>query len=171
MVRRSDRRDRSGGQQPQRPQAGGGIGPVGSRGGSGQRPPDPPVPRLSVAPRGAARSDRGWPLIELFVVTVLATLGMFGIVFFYLSSQATWLDGSTQAISQREASVILGALTDSLRTAASASVFNSPDSLHQGISIKNSAGTEFFRLWWNGAESLVHEKTGGGSDLVAVVAC
>ena len=33
---------------------------------------------------------------------------MLGIVFFYLSSQAAWLEGSTQAISQREASVILG---------------------------------------------------------------
>jgi len=102
------------------------------------------------------------------VVTVLATLGMFGIVFFYLSSQATWLDGSTQAISQREASVILGALTDSLRTAATASVFNSPDSLHQGISIKDATGTEFFRLWWNASDSLVHEKVRSGSDLGAI---
>jgi len=93
---------------------------------------------------------------------------MLGIVFFYLSSQAAWLDGSTQAISQREASVILGALTDSLRSAASVSVFTSPDSLHQGISIKNSGGTEFFRLWWNSGDSLVHEKVGGGSDLGAI---
>jgi len=114
------------------------------------------------------QSDRGSTLLELMVVIVVAALGMLGIVFFYLSSQATWLEGSTQAISQREASVILGALTDSLRSAASATVFNSPDPLHQGISIKNSAGTEFFRLWWNASDSLVHEKIAGGSDLGAV---
>jgi hypothetical protein len=77
-------------------------------------------------------------------------------VFFYLSSQATWVDGSTQAISQREASVILGALTDSLRRAASASVFPSPDTLHQGISMRNSSGSEFYRVWWHSGDSLVH---------------
>jgi len=114
------------------------------------------------------QSDRGSTLLEFLVVTVVAALGMLGIVFFYLSSQAAWLDGSTQAISQREASVILGALTDSLRSAASASVFSSPDPLHQGISIKDGTGTEYFRLWWNASDSLVHEKVGGGSDLGAI---
>ena len=93
---------------------------------------------------------------------------MLGIVFFYLSSQAAWLEGSTQAISQREASVILGALTDSLRRASSVSVFNSPDTLHQGISIRDASGTEFFRVWWNSSDSLVHEKVRGGSDLGAI---
>ena len=93
------------------------------------------------------------------MVTVLATLGMFGIVFFYLSSQATWLDGSTQAISQREASVILGALTDSLRSAASVSVFDSPDSLRQGISIKDATGTEY------APRNRVPENRAIGSDL------
>ena len=102
------------------------------------------------------------------MVTGVAALGMLGIVFFYLSSQATWLEGSTQAISQREASVILGALTDSLRSAASASVFNSPDSLDQGISIKDGTGAEYFRLWWNAGDSLVHEKVRTGSDLGAI---
>src|SRR5437667_5224027 len=129
MVRRSNRPDGSGGLQPQRPQAGGGIGQVGSGSASGQRPADPSLPRVPIA----RRSEGGSTLLELFVVTALATLGMLGIVFFYLSSQAAWLEGSTQAISQREASVILGALTDSLRRASSVSVFNSPDTLHQGI--------------------------------------
>ena len=107
-------------------------------------------------------------LFELMVGASLAVLVMLGVVFFYMSSQTTWLDGSLKAISQREPGVILGALSDSLHRAASVSVFNSPDSLHQGISLKNASGTEFFRLWWNAGDSLVHEKIGGGSDLGAV---
>lgn len=114
------------------------------------------------------RPDRGSTLFELMVVTVLATSALLGIVFFYLSSQATWMEGSTQAISQREATVIMGALTDSLRKASSAAVFDSPDSLHQGVSIRDSSGTEFFRVWWNAPDSLVHEKVRGGSDLGAI---
>lgn len=118
--------------------------------------------------RRREREERGSTLLELMLVTLLATMASLGIVFFYLSSQATWLDGSVQAMSQREATVIVGALTDSLRRASSAVVFDSPDSLHQGISIRDGAGSEFFRMWWNTGDSLVHERVNGGSDLGAV---
>ena len=112
--------------------------------------------------------DRGATLVELLVVTALAAVAMLGIAFFYVSSQATWLDGSTQAVAQREAGVIVSVLTDSLRKASSASVFDSPDTLHQGISIRDAGGTEFFRLWWSASDSLVHEQVRGGSDLGAI---
>ena len=107
-------------------------------------------------------------LLELMVVTALATLGMLGVAFFYLSSQATWMDGSAQAITQREAGVIVRELTDSLRVAASAVVFDSPDTLRQGISLRNKGGVEFYRFWWHAADSLIHERTGTGSDRGAI---
>jgi len=101
-------------------------------------------------------------------VTTLATMAMVGLVFFYLSAQATWLGGSTQAISQREASVIVGALSDSLHRASSVTVFDSPDTLHQGISLKDSTGAEFFKVWWASGDSMVHENVRGGADLGAI---
>ena len=109
-------------------------------------------------------SQRGMTLLELTVVIALATLGMLGVTFFYLSSQATWMDGSAQAITQREASLIVRELRDSLRVAARAVVFDSPDSLRQGIYLVNNHGDEFYRFWWNAADSLIHERTGSGSD-------
>src|SRR5437867_3523653 len=30
------------------------------------------------------------------------------------------------------------------------------------------SGSEFFRVWWNSSDSLVHEKVRGGSDLGAI---
>src|ERR1041385_8402770 len=123
MVRRSGGQDGSGGLQPQRPQAGGGDGPVGAGRGGGQRELLPFLPLLAVGPRRTMGPDRGATLVELLVVTALAAVAMLGIAFFYVSSQATWLDGSTQAVAQREAGVIVSALTDSVRKASSASVF------------------------------------------------
>lgn len=110
------------------------------------------------------RSAVGSTLFEMVIVIATSTLVMLGIVSFYLNSQATWLDGSVQAIAQREAGVIVRTLTDSLRLAASAVVYDSPDSLRQGIVLRNQGGAELFRMWWNAGDSLVHMSARGGSD-------
>ena len=68
------------------------------------------------------RSERGVTLTELTVVTVLASIVMLGLVGFYMSSQATWLDASTQALTQREATLLLGEITKQVQGATSVTI-------------------------------------------------
>ena len=109
-------------------------------------------------------SERGLTLTELTIVMVLAVLVMAGLVGFYLSSQATWVDGSAQAITQREATSLVDDMSDSVHVAASASVFDSPDSLHQGVVLYDKDGIEFYRFFWKPADSLVHEGSSVSDD-------
>src|SRR5262249_34679905 len=73
-----------------------------------------------VAQLNASRNERGLTLTELAVVMILGTMIMAGLVGFYLSSQGLWLDASTQAITQREASLVATAVRDSLRKSGKA---------------------------------------------------
>lgn len=61
--------------------------------------------------------ERGLTLMELTVVSVLATIVMLGLTGFYLSSQFTWIDGSAKALTQREGTLLLETLRDSVHTA------------------------------------------------------
>ena len=107
------------------------------------------------------RRERGLTLTEVVVVMVIGTLIMAGIVGFYLSSQGVWLDGSTQVITQREASLIASAFRDSVRRAGSASVSYVPDAQHSQLSLYKKKGdaTPFYYIWWNAADSLVYSGT------------
>jgi hypothetical protein len=79
------------------------------------------------------RSERGLTLTEITIVTVLASLVMIGLVSFYLSSQATWVDASTQAITQREGTHVIEVITQHARFGEKAFVFPSPDHSPQNM--------------------------------------
>ena len=104
-----------------------------------------------------SRDQRGVTLFELAVVFVLATLVMAGLVGFYLSSQATWIDGSTQAQAQRELTLLIETLGDSIRTASTALVTDTPDAQHQRLSLyRLDPNQPFFEFWWSDVDSSVH---------------
>jgi Tfp pilus assembly protein PilW len=111
----------------------------------------------------AIRNERGLTLMELTVVFVLATLVMAGLVGFYLNSQATWLDGSTQAQAQREETLIIQSLADSIHTADKATVTNYPpgDPLHQMVTLFRN-NNPFYAYWWSPADSSIHGGLGPG---------
>ena len=107
--------------------------------------------------------DRGLSLVEVTVVMILGTLIMAGLVGFYLSSQGVWLDGSTQAITQREASLVASAIRDSVRKACMAIVSPSPDPLHQQLALCREIGKPpSYYFWWNAADSLIYAGTSPG---------
>ena len=97
-------------------------------------------------------NERGLTLLELTVVVVLATIVMVGMVGFYLTSQATWIESSGQSLTQREGTFILERMTQHIRPAASATVSTGPTSItlfdHDRLSIAK------YEL---GGDSLVHE--------------
>lgn len=113
--------------------------------------------------RNRAR-ERGLTLTEVTVVMIIGTLIMAGLVGFYLSSQGLWLDGSTQAITQREASLVAAAIRDSVRKSGKAIVSLSPDSLHHQLELFATANdpTPFYCFWWSPTDSLIHSGTAVG---------
>lgn len=102
--------------------------------------------------------ERGLTLTEVAVVMILGSLITAGLVGFYLSSQGLWLDGFTQAITQREASLVASAVRDRVRQSAKAEVSDSPDPQHMQLALFRSRGdaTPYYYFYWNATDSLVH---------------
>ena len=118
------------------------------------------------AVRPARRNETGLTLTEVVVVMIIGTMIMAGLVGFYLASQGLWLDASTQAITQREASLVATAIRDSVRVANRAQVFSTPDALHQQLALYRQAADVIpsYYFWWDARDSLIHAgPTIGGS--------
>jgi hypothetical protein len=116
------------------------------------------------------RSARGLTLIEVVVVMALSTLVVMGMIGFYISSQSTWMAGSTQALAQRDATLLVQTITDNVRSSALAYVPVETDTVHQTLILNDTAGSETWRFWWNPGDSLVHQGPGLGVDRGPVVA-
>lgn len=107
------------------------------------------------------RDERGLTLTEVAVVMILGSLITAGLVGFYLSSQGLWLDGSTQAITQREASLVASAIRDSVRRSGRAWASDSPDPQHMQLALYRTANEKddpipYYYFYWNSADSLIH---------------
>ena len=116
------------------------------------------------------RPERGLTLIEVSIVVALATLVVMGMISFYISSQSTWMAGSTQALAQRDGTLLIETISDRVRPSFAAQAFDSPDSLHQGLVLFDQDRVERWRFWWDGSDSLVHQGPGLGQDKGPVIA-
>ena len=112
------------------------------------------------------RSERGLTLTEVTVVTALASLVMLGIVSFYVNSQGTWMDASSQAITQREGTALVEAIRARVHAAAKAEISDGGGQLEL---FDYGSTNPSYVYWWNASgecqpscDSLVHE----GSDRV-----
>ena len=105
----------------------------------------------------ASRSEAGLTLTEVMVVMIIGTMIMAGLVGFYLASQGLWLDASTQAITQREASLVVSTIRDRVRASGYAEVSSVPDALHQQLALFGKAGDPpSYYFWWDASDSLIH---------------
>ena len=107
--------------------------------------------------------ERGLTLTEVTIVAAIGLLVLLGLGGFYLNSQATWLDASSQSITQREATLIAQAVADSARTSGGATALAVPDAEHGQVHLyrfDEATGaletTAFWCFWWSPADSLVH---------------
>lgn len=107
--------------------------------------------------RRPASVERGITLMEVTVVLVLASLVMLALLGFYINSQATWTDASSQAIAQRELTSVVERLRDQTHLAAHAEIVNNPDAQHQQITLFDVSGAAFYSMDWDPADSLLHE--------------
>lgn len=104
--------------------------------------------------------ERGMTLVEVVVVGVLAVIVMLALTGFYINSQGTWIEASSQAVTQREASLILQTLADSVHAASGASV----NAGTKTVILLDAGGSEFCRFWLNSSDSLIHIGKGAGAD-------
>jgi len=113
------------------------------------------------------RRDAGLTLTEVAVVMILGTMIMAGLVGFYLSSQGLWLDASTQAITQREASLVAETIRDYVRQSGAAQASPVPDPQHWQLALMRSAKlgeVPYYYFWWDPSDSLIHSgPTVGGA--------
>lgn len=117
-----------------------------------------------------SRDQRGITLVEVTVVMVLASLVMVGLVGFYVTSQQQWLTASSQVVTQREGTLALEQMADSIRTSASAVTTLSPDSAHMRLTLFDSLGNATLAFYWNVADSLLHWEYPPGTPRGPVVA-
>ena len=107
--------------------------------------------------------ESGFTLMELMAVIAIAGMVTLGLVAFYLTSQAMWMDASTQALAQRDATTLAEYMRDKTRGAAQALVESaSPDSLNHKLTLFDGGGHETDSFFWSPADSLVHHGTGDG---------
>jgi hypothetical protein len=116
-----------------------------------------------------ARRARGVTLIEVAIVSALAMLVVLGMIGFYVSSQSSWMAGSSQALAQRDATLLIEAISDSVRRASTAVVFDSPDSLHRGLVLYDAHGAPLWSFWWEARDRRVHQGPGANQDRGPVV--
>ena len=112
---------------------------------------------------------RGLTLIEVTIVMVLSTLVVMGMISFYISSQSTWMAGSTQALAQRDATLLIETVSARVHEACVAVVIPSASPQHQGLVLYDPAGIETWRFWWSPTDSLIYQQGPGVGPGVPVV--
>jgi prepilin-type N-terminal cleavage/methylation domain-containing protein len=111
---------------------------------------------------------RGFTLVEVMAVVVLAAVIGFGLIGFYLNSQATWLDASSQTLAQQDATLILETVVDRSRPWARAEVAIVSGANHRLI-VRDEGDVEKERFYWEPADSLVHHTQNGAALGPAIV--
>lgn len=110
------------------------------------------------------RGARGISLVEVTIAVVLASVVMVGVVGFYISSQATWLDSSTKAVSQREATLALEQITSRVRGASSAIASPTPDANRMRLYLYDLGGNLQWMFWYVTADSTLHHGPSEAAD-------
>jgi prepilin-type N-terminal cleavage/methylation domain-containing protein len=110
-------------------------------------------------------SERGLTLTEVTIVMALASIVMLGLVGFYMNSQATWMDASAQAITQREATALLETIAERVHQSARATVTDlSADGQWTQLDLFDSGGTTASYTYRCEADSLVYEWSSAAGD-------
>lgn len=102
------------------------------------------------------RNARGITLVELTIVSALAMLVILAMIGFYISSQSSWMAGSSQALAQRDATQLLEAISNRVRSAAHAEV-DRTDPLHHTLILRDAAQADSWRFWWDGNDRRIHQ--------------
>jgi hypothetical protein len=99
-------------------------------------------------------------LTEVTIVGVIAVLVMLTLTSFYFNSQRTWIEGSTKAVAQREATLVVEHLAQHIRQSWAYDI-NSSDPLHHTLTLwEANSPNQFKQFTWRSSDELVHELNG-----------
>lgn len=127
----------------------------------------PGYPRLLAmfqSPRASRAIAGGFTLTEVMIVLVLAGIVMIGLSIFYLNSQMTWTDASTQALAQRDATTLIEYMREYGQGAAEVDASDSTVAI-----FFNRSNVEIIRFRWDPFDSLVYYGVGPTDDRGPVV--
>jgi type II secretory pathway pseudopilin PulG len=119
--------------------------------------------------RARAHPEAAFTLMELTVVIVLAGVVTLGLVAFYLNAQMLWMDASTQALAQRDATTIMEAIREHVETSGLAVTQlvangNWKVTLYPAPTAPQSGG-----FIWQAGDSLIHSFDATGKDVGPLV--
>ena len=117
--------------------------------------------------RELLRSERGLTLTELTVIGVLAIMVMLALTGFYLNAQRLWVEGSTQALAQRDATMLIEVLRARTHGAKEAAV-DTADPEHHSLVLTYQGAAPTVQFRWHSEDSRVHLEV-GADDQGAVV--
>ena len=106
-------------------------------------------------PGGGPLNERGLTLTELTLVGVMATMVMLALTAFYFNSQKLWIAGSTQALAQRDATLLVDEMRRRVHGAEEAAVV-AVDSTHDQLSLQYAAGGLPVDFRWDTHDRKVH---------------
>src|SRR5262249_1795121 len=84
---------------------------------------------------------------------------------FYIGSQNVWIDGSTQALAQRDASLLVDVMRRQVHEANAAFV-TSTDANHDQLTLSYAGSTRVVDFWWSAADPRVHLRETIGGNVV-----
>jgi len=103
-----------------------------------------------------ALDQRGLTLTELTIVMVLAAVAMTGLVAFYLNAQGVWMDASSQAVTQREGTLVLDNISSRAAMASRASVLGGGTGMCTlKLEFSSTFPDSVYYYWWQ--DSLIYD--------------
>lgn len=108
-------------------------------------------------------NERGLTLTELTIVGALAIIVMLALTVFYFNSQRMWLAGSTQALAQRDATLLVEEIRKHVNGASSAFVDDVSDPIHNQLTL-SYADNSTLELAWNSTDKRIHLMSDFGSE-------
>lgn len=102
-----------------------------------------------------ALDQRGLTLTELTIVMVLAAVAMTGLVAFYLNAQGVWIDASSQAVTQREGTLVLDGITARASMATRAIASGPAGQRTLKLQFDSTFPDSVYYYWWQ--DSLIYD--------------
>ncbi len=100
-------------------------------------------------------NQRGLTLTELTIVMVLAAVAMTGLVAFYLNAQGVWIDASSQAVTQREGTLVLDGITQRAAMATHAIATGPVGQRSLKLVFSSTFPDSVYYFWWQ--DSLIYD--------------
>jgi len=117
-----------------------------------------------VPPAASLRSERGVTLTELAIIGVLATMVMLALTGFYFNAQRLWVAGSTQAMAQRDATILVEEIRRRTHEAKDAIVDATTDPVHHSLALSYEGSAPVTEFRWHSDDSRVHLEVGGDDE-------